>query len=455
MITDEQLRGVRINSAIEDGLRFLWVNQTNRATNFPNGVITNWGSSYPQSFAALVVLAFENHDYQLPNSDDAPTGLYEKYVVRRGLNYVIDELRQIDLTVQAAGDPCVNVDDGRRRASACCQNQQQEGYATSLAILPLAASNALDSSRHRDHRQRERRLRRRQDLSATCCSGMINALAWGQGESGFARGGWAYTFNAGNTDGSTIGWNVLALLDAEAAGITVPAFVKTEFINFAIPYGLEQRRHLRLHVGQQPGVATTSANMARPASASRRCSTPTSSGSATHACWPGATRSAPAGTRRSAGDSYPCGHGTLHNKGCGYAMFNVFKASEAPGHHDAARTSTGRPGPGTIPANDWYADYVDWLLANQTAPTSIDRRPLAGLVFSCCGDRRRSGRRGTRGTDPLAGRADRARPDAVQHGRPRPDDRAAARRAARTPSPRPRPAPAARPWPARRSTSAC
>src|SRR5688572_16406608 len=36
VITAEQLRGVRTNSAIEDGLRFIWVNQNNRAANFPN-----------------------------------------------------------------------------------------------------------------------------------------------------------------------------------------------------------------------------------------------------------------------------------------------------------------------------------------------------------------------------------------------------------------------------------
>ena len=57
VIGDEQRRAVRINSAIEDGLRYLWVNQASRGANFPSATITNWGSSYPQSFAALVVLA--------------------------------------------------------------------------------------------------------------------------------------------------------------------------------------------------------------------------------------------------------------------------------------------------------------------------------------------------------------------------------------------------------------
>ena len=70
----ERIRGVRINSAIEDGLRWLWTDQANRAGNFPAGTTTNWGE-YTESFAALVVLAFENHGYILPNNDNAPDRL--------------------------------------------------------------------------------------------------------------------------------------------------------------------------------------------------------------------------------------------------------------------------------------------------------------------------------------------------------------------------------------------
>ena len=52
------------------------MNQSSRAANFPANSQTFWGGSYPQSMAALVVLAFENHNYQVSNNDDAPTGLY-------------------------------------------------------------------------------------------------------------------------------------------------------------------------------------------------------------------------------------------------------------------------------------------------------------------------------------------------------------------------------------------
>ena len=49
---------------------------------------------------------------------------------------------------------------------------------------------------------------------------------WGMGDSGNTRGGFGYTHNANAGDGSTAGWGVLALLDAEAAGAVIPAWVR-------------------------------------------------------------------------------------------------------------------------------------------------------------------------------------------------------------------------------------
>ena len=50
-------------------------------------------------------------------------------------------------------------------------------------------------------------------------------------------------------------------------------------------------------------------------------------------------------------------------------MYNNFKGLRLQGINTLP--TVGRPaGPGTIPANDWYAFYVDWFLANQTSPTA-------------------------------------------------------------------------------------
>src|SRR5262245_16636666 len=83
-ITADENRSLGINMAIQDGLRWLWTAQTSRAANFPAAVTTNWSSSTP--YTSLVVLAFENQGFRLTNDDVAATGIYEKYIVRRGLN---------------------------------------------------------------------------------------------------------------------------------------------------------------------------------------------------------------------------------------------------------------------------------------------------------------------------------------------------------------------------------
>ena len=82
-----------------------WTQISARAANFPTSNSAFWTN---QSYTSLVVLAFENHGYKLSNNDNAPTGLYEKYVVQRGLNQVISGLTNLTLNVQTnLGSPCV------------------------------------------------------------------------------------------------------------------------------------------------------------------------------------------------------------------------------------------------------------------------------------------------------------------------------------------------------------
>lgn len=382
LISDEQRRGVNVNRAIENGLRYLWVGQNGRAANFPNSIYTDW-ASYDTPHAAFVVLAFENHGYHLSNDDVPPTGLYEKYIVRRGLNFIINNLNQRTLTAQNAGDPCVNVADAPAPCVGLGSNQYQEGYATSIAILPLAASNALS--------------RTVTEIPGSASAGyvvgktygevlqrLVNTMAFGQGDGptlNFGRGGWTYSFNGGSTDGSTIGWNVLALLDSEAAGITVPAFVKSEFINYAIPYGLNNDGTFDYTSGNNATISqgTATANMAKNGIGVQAMFYAGMVGLGdTDTTFAGFTDGQRVLNGRNsinsrwnaplAGDGWLCATGS--NKGCAYAMFNVFKALKLQGI--TTLPNVARPqGPGNIPAGDWYADYVDWLLANQTDPTGL------------------------------------------------------------------------------------
>jgi hypothetical protein len=201
---------------------------------------------------------------------------------------------------------------------------------------------------------------------------IVNAIAWGQMEApANGNGGWYYAlnYNSGSSDGSTVGWVMLGLLDAEAAGATLPAFVRTEWsaAGHALNNAINTNGSFDYQADSSP-ASNNAINVAKagvglqgmffagiPMADARVQNALTYLG----ARW----NNQILGT-----DSFICGNST-YNKGCGYGMFNVFKGFKLYGI--TTLTGVGRAaGPGTIPANDWYADYVDWLLANQTGPTT-------------------------------------------------------------------------------------
>ena len=382
LLSAADLRGLNINRAIEDGLRNLWVNQENRAANFPAGAMTNWGqfSGYRRSFSALVVLAFENHGYKVPNDNSAPTGLYERFIVQRGLNYVVDTLILQSLTVQPTGNPCV----GSVEAAPCqgLYNNDSPGYSTAVSSLALAGSSALSRSIPAGLGSFNAGYVAGKTLGEIL-QRMMNTIAWGQndGVTCIGRGGWLYFFSDNGcqqSDGSTVGWDVLALLDAAAAGVAEPAFVKSEF-TFALVQGQNIDGSIDYRADNNPATDGTGSNTARagislqglyyvaggPSPADPKVA---ASLNFINSRWSGAYL---------AGDYTGTCIGT-QNKGCAYAMYNSFKGLKLQG-------VTSLPA-----ATDWYGEYQDWLVANQTDPTTLTGGSWTGgpgkvtLQFSCC-----------------------------------------------------------------------
>jgi VCBS repeat-containing protein len=386
-------RQVLINNAIQDGLRWLWGTQSNR-TSFDTTSVTNWGRP---SFTALVVLAFENHGYRLPNDDSVPAGLYERYVVRRGLNFLMSGFAGLTLTLQPAGNPCAGTAPAAEfTAGGSClgyfTNAEPApalgfaGYSTALMILPFAGSGALDRtnfeaggvSAGRSYREITQRL--------------INAMAFGQNEmsifNGAGRGGWNYGFNQDRMDGSTAGWNVLAILDAQAAGIPLPSFLVPEF-SFGLNNAFNADGSFDYNTDGNPTpVAAGTQNHPTHRNLAR-----SGIGAQAHFLMGGDAADA-RGTAitnfinsRWSGLNQPndyldsCGANN-QNKNCAYAMFNVFKGLKLLGVQTLPNVN--RPaGPGSIPEDDWYADYQDWLVSNQFQPAT----PGGGqwnMPFSCC-----------------------------------------------------------------------
>ena len=374
------LRGVRTNKAIEDGLRSLWFNMGTR-TGFVTNTTANWGSIHATSFA---VLAFENHGYMLPsNPATAPTGIYQKYAVQPGLYYIATQMSQLSLPVQTAGSPCV----GAGIEAAPCiglYNTFDPGYSTAVSALPFAGSQALNrtfpaglggaSGVYLTGKTFREALQR-----------IMNSIAYGQSESTTPslRGGWIYAFNGGQTDGSTVGWDLLALLDAAAAGITIPAFVKTEY-QFAQdatyntngsfdyrgdgnPAAFNSTGFQKVGIGLQGlyFLGTIGAGNPKVDAAVSLMSAAWNAGDI------------------AGGSNWQCAIVAANNKACAYGMYNAFKGLKL--HGITTIPGVGRAaGPGAIPANDWYADYVDWLVTNQTTPTTLAGGHWAGLGFSCC-----------------------------------------------------------------------
>ena len=378
-VAGEAARGLKINMAIEDGLRYLWTSQSSRAANFPSVSTTFWnqGAANPQQWTALVALAFENHGYRLANNGSAPTGVYERFIVRRALNYVVGNLTTQVIASQPSGfagqpvrDPCVGL------ASDVCTGlvptSGNRGYGTGIAMLPLAGSGALDRvitevggyPLNRTYREILQRL--------------SNALAWGQTDQNVAgRGGFGYNLNNGNWDGSTVGWALLGLMDAEAAGIVVPSWVKTE-LAFGLTGALNDNGSMDY---QANGSATVhaNANLEKAGIGLQGMFFIGEIGSAranlTKTYISDRWNSGRLGT-----DYTGWGCGAIPNRGCGYAMFNNFKGLKL--QNIQTLPGVARPaGPGAIPAGDWYADYQDWLVANQTNPTTTGGGNWGGMLF--------------------------------------------------------------------------
>jgi len=170
--------------------------------------------------AALLAFIEEAHT---PTSATAYSGN-----VVSGLNYLFANAQIVDITVPVtpAGDPDTNGNlIGVKFVLG--GNNHRDIYTTGLALLPIAAVGAgtvavagsqVDGWSYADVIQ-----------------DTVDYLAYAQNEGEWPRGGWRYYANYGSSDNSNSQWPVVALLYAQSAGATVPAFVATE-LDFWVNY---------------------------------------------------------------------------------------------------------------------------------------------------------------------------------------------------------------------------
>jgi len=389
------LRASKVNMAIEDGLRSLYFNQFNRAARFATNIasatpMTSWTSASgtdneTNSFSALAVLAIQNHGHQV---NGPATDIFQP-VVQNGLNWLFDKMVQRDLTPCNEGgmNPCIGVPAPVNTGLSAPTTDGLDGYSTPIFVASIGAATAAAAGR---------------TVAAGLGSAnsnfvagktysevlqrLVNSVSWGQSD-GPQLFGWYYNLQEANaSDGSTMGWALLGLENATAAGAQIPAQVKTRLAT-TLTAQLNNNGSL-----DYQGDSTPTSTFSNPAKTAIGLQGLSFTGVAIGDPKVTAATGYLVRNWNAAVDpiDFTCAGGTpsTTNKGCGYAMFNTFKGLRLYGIQTLP--GIGRPaGPGPIPADDWYADYVDNLLANQHNPTSptggdwsANTAPTMG--WSCC-----------------------------------------------------------------------
>ncbi len=217
---------VERNRAIEDGLRWLYLNQ------YTDGHWVSY-SSYYAAPTAMALLAFEDNGH-LP-LNDYDEDIYAEYV-QAGLDYLFTRLYVQSVPPQGAGDPeqvvCGNAD---ANGTGIGVNSGRNGYETGMALMAVVGSGPLGSGAE-------------SLLTTTGPAGvvgrtyydiavdMVDWLAWAQTEPSLGtcwRGGWRYTANYSSSDNSVSQWPAIGLEAAETHwGICAPGFVKSELLSY-------------------------------------------------------------------------------------------------------------------------------------------------------------------------------------------------------------------------------
>lgn len=376
------LRATKVNMAIEDGLRFLYFNQNNRAATFATNM-TSWsnlGSFYTTAFSGMVVLAIQNHGHAV---NGPATDIYQP-VVQRGLNFLFNTVVTQDMTPCSEGgaapplNPCIgaqaNNNIGLKAPLAGFSGY--DGYVTPIITAAVAAAASVAPARTVGAGIGDATYVAGQPYSVIL-QRLANVVSWGQADGANAFG-WYYYVQPGNlSDGSTLGWAMLGLENAQAAGALVPPEVRSRLAT-TLNGQLNTDGSLSY---QYHGVGVNGTGSMSKAGIGLQ-------GLSFSGALPANPQVVAAvgyisknwESQVDPSDGFFC---SGNNKGCGYAMFNNFKGLRLYGIQTLPGV-TRAAGPGPIPANDWYADYVDNLLANQlnaTTPTGGDWN-APSMVFS-------------------------------------------------------------------------
>lgn len=223
VVVDPKKLDVEINMAIDHGL--WWLHKRQNLTTVGGVPAGYWAYSSYAADTSSVLQAFQIHGHR-----EVGNPLEDPYAedVARGLAYLFTLLGPVTMSVQPAGDP----DSNGNGVGLSTIYESYQPYILGQVIDAVVASgtpNAVTVTGDATHVLGK--------TYAHVVQDMVDTIAWGQADSGWARGGWRYGFNDQNADNSACQWNSIGTIGAERVfGTIVPGWVKTENLDYWIPY---------------------------------------------------------------------------------------------------------------------------------------------------------------------------------------------------------------------------
>jgi len=205
--------------AVADGLWALHVSM--KRSDAKAGAQTgSWKGRYSVGITAICA-----HSFELMGHDLAGDERVDPYVedVRRALAFLAAQLQCHEIGEQPAGP----ADSNGNGKGLTLPGAPRAMYEVPLVAMAFASSKAPDRVVQSGHAGVEG-LTYRQVVED-----LVDLMAWGQSERGYARGGWRYGPNWNDADMSVTQWPVQAFMATDVElGIRAPDWVKRELLNY-------------------------------------------------------------------------------------------------------------------------------------------------------------------------------------------------------------------------------
>lgn len=276
-------------------------------------------------------------------------------IVDKGLSYLFSRATVVNIGPQTYGNPDTN-GNGIGVKFVPGGTNGRDTYVTGLVLPAIAKAAAENPGAVVGAGSQAGR------TYAQVVQDTIDYFAYGQNDSGYARGAWRYYANSGDADNSTAQWPVIGMLYGQAVpGVVVPSFVKSELKGW-IDY------IQNANGGSGYDVNWNLINEAKTGGLLVEMAFTGYNGTAG-----GADKSDMAGALAYLNANWKNGPSATWNGNFGhpYAMWSIYKGLETTiGLNDTTAITNLLTNCGTQDVGDvcnWFEDYAQWLVANQNA----------------------------------------------------------------------------------------